>query len=139
MPDVSARVETSAAAAALWPLVRDLAARSAFLPAEGFRDIAGDRDRVTMQARVPRGWTQVEGRITGEIDQVEVRDEVTGDGIALSSTFRIEPGAVVATVSYRIDGVPRIVERTVVRPLVQRNFESALQRLVAEAERGGST
>jgi len=136
VPEVSAHVPTSAPAAALWALVRDLAARSAFLPAEGFRDISGDRDRVTMEARVPRGWTRVEGRITGETPEVEVRDEAVGDGIMLSSIIRIEPGALSATVEYRIDGVPRIVERTVMRPLVQRNFESAMERLVAEAERG---
>jgi hypothetical protein len=64
-----------------------------------------------------------------------VTDEASGDGVELQGRFELQPGRVVARVSYQFDGVPGIVERTVLRPLVKKQFEAAVKRLVEDAER----
>jgi hypothetical protein len=135
MATIRATVPTTAPRDVLWPLVRNLSDRIAFLPEEGFRDVVGDADHATFKVRVAKGWTDAESTIVRVVEGQEVEEQAQGDGIRYTAVFRLQDAALAAELSYDLAGIPGLVERTVLRPIFQRYFTSGVQGIVAEAER----
>jgi hypothetical protein len=135
MATIRATVPSRAPRDVLWPIVRNLSERTAFLPEEGFRDVVGDADHATFKVRVAKGWTDAESTVVRVVEGQEVEERAQGDGIRYTATFKVSDDALSAELDYQLSGVPGLVERTVLRPIFQRFFTQGVQGIVAEAER----
>jgi carbon monoxide dehydrogenase subunit G len=138
MGELRVSVPTSAPPDVVWPLVRDISERTRFLPQEAFQDVEGDADTVRFRVRVAKGWSDAESRVVRVVEQQEAEERAEGDGIRYTAIFRLEPGALSAVVDYELAGIPGLLERTVLRPLLLKYFRSGVEQLVAEAERRAS-
>jgi hypothetical protein len=135
MPTIRSQAATTAPREALWLLVRSLAERMAFLPESAFRNVQGDADHATFELRNASGWTSATSDVVRVVEGEEVEERATGQGISYTATFRVDDGTLSATVDYAISGIPGFVERTMVRPVIERSFADGLRAIADEAER----
>src|SRR3954465_6683979 len=135
MATIKTSVPSRAPREALWPIVRNLSERVAFLPDEGFRDVVGDADHATFKVRVAKGWTDAESTVVRVVEGQEVEERAEADGLRYTAILRISDDALSAELDYQLSGVPGLVERTVLRPIFQRFFTSGIQGIVTEAEK----
>src|SRR4051812_22962443 len=135
MATIKTSVPSRAPREVLWPIVRNLSERVAFLPEEGFRDVVGDADHATFKVRVAKGWTDAESSVVRVVEGQEVEERAQGDGIRYTAILRVRDDALDAELDYDLAGVPGLLERTVLRPIFQRYFTSGIQGIVTEAER----
>src|SRR3954451_21570886 len=135
MAVIRAQADTTAPREVVWQLVRNVSERLRFLPPEAFRDVEGDADHARFEVRVVKGWAEAEARIVRAVDGEEVEEHATADGLVYTACFRLLDGRVEATLDYRLAGIPGFLERTLVRPRIERSFDHGLQALLAEAER----
>ena len=135
MGELRVSVPTTAPPDVVWPLVRDISARTRFLPKEAFQDVEGDADTARFRVRVAKGWSDAVSRVVRVVEQQEVEERAEGDGIRYTATFRVEPGALSAVVDYQLAGIPRLLERIMLRPLLLKYFRAGVEQLLAEAER----
>jgi hypothetical protein len=135
MPTIKASVPSRAPRDVLWPIVRNLSERVAYLPEEGFRDVVGDADHATFKVRVAKGWADATSDVVRVVEGQEVEEHAEGDGIRYTAIFRVRDHALDAELDYQISGIPGLVERTVLRPIFQRYFKQGIEGIVAEAER----
>jgi hypothetical protein len=135
MPTIRTTVPSRAPREVLWPIVRNLSERTAFLPDEGFRDVVGDADHATFKVRVAKGWTDAESTVVRVVEGQEVEERAEADGLRYTAILRISDDALSAELDYQLSGVPGLVERTVLRPIFQRFFTSGIQGIVTEAEK----
>jgi hypothetical protein len=135
MAVIRTEAPTSAPPQIVWALVRDLSERLRFLPAEAFRGAEGDRDHARFQVRVVRGWAEAESHVVREVEGRLVEEQASAQGLDYTATFEVDDGAIRAMVDYRLAGLPGLVERTLVRPMIERSFAQQVQALAAEADR----
>jgi hypothetical protein len=135
MPTIRSQAATTAPRQELWRLVRSLTERMRFLPDSAFRNVQGDADHATFELRNATGWTDATSDVVRVVDGEEVEERAVGQGVSYTATFRVGDGMLSATVDYAVSGIPGFVERTMVRPVIERSFADGLRAIADEAER----
>jgi hypothetical protein len=135
MPTIRSQAATTAPRDVLWQLVRSLSERMQFLPDSAFRNVQGDADHATFELRNAKGWTDATSDVVRVVEGEEVEERATGQGVSYTATFRIGDGMLSAIVDYAVSGIPGFVERTMVRPMIERSFADGLRAIADEAER----
>jgi polyketide cyclase/dehydrase/lipid transport protein len=135
MPTIRAQAATTAPREVLWQLVRSLAERMRFLPDSAFRNVEGDTDHATFELRNATGWTNATSSVVRVVEGEEIEEHAAGQGVSYTATFHVGDGLLSATVDYAVSGIPGFVERTMVRPVIERSFADGLRAIADEAER----
>src|SRR3954447_19902692 len=134
MAVIRAQADTTAPREVVWQLVRNVSERLRFLPPEAFRDVEGDADHARFEVRVAKGWARAEARIVRVVEGEEVEEHASADGLVYVARFQLVERRLAATVDYQLAGIPGFLERTLVRPRIERSFGDGLRALTAEAE-----
>jgi hypothetical protein len=138
MPTIRSQAATKVPPEVLWPLVRNLAERMRLLPESAFRNVQGDADHATFELRNASGWTSATADVVRVVEGQEVEERAAGKGVSYTATFHVGDGMLSATIDYSISGIPGFVERTMVRPMIERSFADCLRALADDAERQGA-